>query len=284
MTAAVPPRRAILNGEGMQDAELQRRLTEFGFYSGVIDGNLGRRSMQAISAMLNHGRVKVPQSWHRSRRVLAAKQLVCRREGIEVGAIDGLNGPQTEFALAVYAERRTGGPPAGLSDRDVDPPAAEPPGAPATWPRQADVETRFGPIAANQSRLLLPLPLKLAWDPSKAVKSLLIHEAVHDSARRCFERIADAYDEDARRRAGIDLFGGCFNVRKMRGGDRWSMHSWGIAIDFDPEHNGLRSTRSTARLAQPDCETFWRIWEDEGWISLGRTRDFDWMHVQAARL
>ena len=38
------------------------------------------------------------------------------------------------------------------------------------------------------------------------------------------------------------------------------------------------------RLAQPDGETFWKLWEDEGWVSLGRARNYDWMHVQAARL
>jgi hypothetical protein len=70
----------------------------------------------------------------------------------------------------------------------------------------------------------------------------------------------------------------------MRGGDRWSMHSWGIAIDFDPTRNSLHADHTQARLAQPDCNEFWRIWEDEGWVSLGRARDFDWMHVQAARL
>jgi hypothetical protein len=268
----------------MDHFELQRRLKEFDFYHGEVDGDIGQGSMQAIAAFLNNGRVRVPQAWSKQRRVLAAKQLVCRRDGIEVGAVDGLAGPQTQYAFQVYAERLAGGPSPLIPGRETDPPGPEPATAPPIWPRQADVETFFGPMGANQTRLTLPFAMRIAWEPSKLVKSIMVHAKVHDSAKRCFERIAGAYDAEARRRTGIELFGGCLNVRRMRGGNRWSMHSWGIAIDFDPGRNGLHSNRSNARLAQDDCRAFWRIWEDEGWISLGRTRDYDWMHVQAARL
>ncbi len=70
----------------------------------------------------------------------------------------------------------------------------------------------------------------------------------------------------------------------MRGGQSYSMHSWGIAIDFDPERNQLKWGRPRARLSHSDAAPFWDAWEAEGWVSLGRARNFDWMHVQAARL
>lgn len=264
--------------------ELQRRLKAFGFFSSEVNGVLDARSMDAISAFLNNGRVVVPQSWPRDRRVLAAQQLLCRRDGIEVGNIDGRLGPQTTFAFAEYEFRLHGGQSPLIPQRNIDPPNAVPAGAPAIWPRQADVEAFYGAIGANQTRLILPFPLRLAWDPAKTITAISIHEKVHDSAKRCFDRIAGAYDAAARKATGIELFGGSLNVRKMRGGDRWSMHSWGIAMDFDPDRNGLHSNRTNARLAQPDCNEFWRIWEEEGWVSLGRTSDYDWMHVQAARL
>ncbi|MBK9170764.1 MAG: M15 family metallopeptidase [Bryobacterales bacterium] len=193
-------------------------------------------------------------------------------------------GPQTAYAFRVYAYRHTGGPSPFLPDRDSTPPNPEPATAPPLWPRQAQVDAVFGGMGVHQVRLHLPFPMQLSWDRTKPVTSFFVHEKVHDSARRCFERIADAYDAAARRETGIAIFGGCLNVRRMRGGSAWSMHSWGIAIDFDPERNGLNSNRANARLARADCLTFWKIWEDEGWVSLGRTRDFDWMHVQAARL
>ena len=152
------------------------------------------------------------------------------------------------------------------------------------WPRQADVFRYYGQPGEHQTTLVLPFPMKVAWDKAHLIAKFSVHEKVHDSAKRCFARIADAYDEKKRAALGLDLWGGCLNVRKMRGGSSWSMHSWGIAIDFDPERNTLKWSKAKARLAKPDCVAFWKIWEEEGWISLGRARDYDWMHVQAARL
>ena len=46
----------------------------------------------------------------------------------------------------------------------------------------------------------------------------------------------------------------------------------------------LRRRRDRARFARPAYAPFWRLWAEEGWLSLGHARDFDWRHVQAARL
>ena len=85
-------------------------------------------------------------------------------------------------------------------------------------------------------------------------------------------------------RLRLDVWGGCLNVRKMRGGTRNSMHSWGIALDYDPQNNQLKWGSDRATFAQPDYNKWWEFWEEEGWVSLGRTRNYDWMHVQAAKL
>jgi hypothetical protein len=98
------------------------------------------------------------------------------------------------------------------------------------------------------------------------------------------ERVANHYTDVQLRDMGLHLFGGSLNVRKMRGGKAYSMHSWGIAIDFDPMRNQLTWGRDRARLAKPDAVDFWKFWEQEGWVSLGRRKNFDHMHVQAAEL
>lgn len=152
------------------------------------------------------------------------------------------------------------------------------------WPRQSECFSFYGQPGQNQVTLILPFPMKIAWDKKVIINKFSVHKKVHDSAKRCFVEIAKTYDEKQRAALGIDLWGGCLNVRKMRGGNSWSMHSWGIAIDFDPERNALKASAKTARLAKPDAVAFWKIWEAEGWVSLGRKRDMDWMHVQAARL
>lgn len=220
--------------------------------------------------------------------------------GFATGPIDGRVGPLTIAALMAF-ERSRGLPEDGTADPAVVqalrssssaviaiPERIVPETAESIvrniWPRQSGVSAFYGPVGTNQALVALPFPMRLAWDKKITVNRMSIHEKCADSAARCFERIADAYDESRRKDLGLDLFGGSLNVRKMRGGTSYSMHSWGIAIDFDPERNQLRWGRDRARLAKPDALTFWRIWEDEGWVSLGRARNYDWMHVQAARL
>lgn len=152
------------------------------------------------------------------------------------------------------------------------------------WPRQSQCSRFYGEVGKHQVMLELPFTMHLAWGGRQSVKRISVHEKVHDSAKRAFDKIAAAYDEAARRKTGIDQFGGSLNVRLMRGGNSWSMHAWGIAIDFDPARNQLKWNSRQSRLAKPDCDEFWRCWESEGWVSLGKERDYDWMHVQAARL
>lgn len=217
--------------------------------------------------------------------------------GLDPGPIDGIIGKKTKSTLKVF-QRLHGLKPDGIvgdktlaelwpeamPDRDEEPADAQPTLAKPIWPRQREVPRFFGGVGQHQTMLVLPYPMKLAWKKSVTVMKFSIHEKVHDSAKRCFERIADAYSPPKRHALGIDLFGGCLNVRPMRGGTQYSMHSWGIAIDFDPARNQLRWGKDRAHLAKPEAVKFWQIWEDEGWVSLGRTRNYDWMHVQAARL
>lgn len=225
---------------------IQARLRELGILKADVDGRMGPLTKAAIRGFQ-------------------------RINGL--GA-DGVVGPKTEAALW----------PAPMPEREAPVAVVAPPATRQVWPRQADVAKFYGPVGQNQTMLLLPYPMRLAWEKRSTVHRFSIHEKVHDSAKRCFERIADAYDEKKRADTGIDLFGGCLNVRKMRGGSAWSMHSWGIAIDFDPARNQLKWGKDKARLAKPDCDVFWRIWEEEGWLSLGRARGYDFMHIQAARL
>jgi hypothetical protein len=259
---------------------VQTALAKEGLYTAKIDGDIGPKSMAAFDASL-------PNKWPIERKAVAYQQKMMAALGIETGAIDGFVGPQTLAAVDAYEHLMKTGSlpnwrdplmlPATSDDRFPDP-------VKNTWPTQANVTRTYGPVGQNQAMLSLPFPMRIAWDKTKTVSRFSIHEKVHDSAKRVFDRIADAYPDGRRQALGIDLFGGCLNVRKMRGGSAYSMHSWGIAIDFDPERNQLKWGRDRAQLAKPEYETFWRLWTEEGWLSLGKARNFDWMHVQGARL
>ncbi|WP_311276181.1 peptidoglycan-binding protein [Methylobacterium sp. WCS2018Hpa-22] len=226
-------------------------------------------------------------------------QAALKALGYDIGkfGVDGKAGPATEHAIKAFqadsglaVDGRVGPlTKAALTGqkapvRGADLPTFPPSKVGGPWPLQRDCMTFFGGVGLHQTSLVLPFAMRLAWDKGVTVRKITLHEKVHDSAARAFANIASAYDEAARKKLGLDLFGGCLNVRKMRGGSSYSMHSWGIAIDFDPERNQLAWGRDKARLAQPDAVEFWKIWEAEGWVSLGRAKNMDWMHVQAARV
>lgn len=229
---------------------LQSRLTAHGYPCGLIDGDIGDKTIAALRAFQ-------------------------RGQGLPVSEVAD---PLTVEALRRSASNGPGHPERPASQ------AAGKPSAAGIWPRQGDVERFYGKVGTSQGRLQLPFPMKLAWDKRRTVRSITLHTKVIDSAGRAFAEIASTYSDRERRDLGLDLFGGSLNVRRMRGGSRYSMHSWGIAIDFDPIRNQLRWKSPKARLSHADAMPFWQAWEREGWVSLGRARNFDWMHVQAARL
>lgn len=253
--------------------QIQRELQLRNKYYGEIDGILGPKSFSGIKSALDDIRVNYSK-WSTQRIINAYQQAIFAYYGFEVGPIDGLIGPQTIYAKERYQD----------SLRDIDVTVKEISHQPIRWPRQKDVPDFYGKVGENQSRLILPYPMKLAWDLDIQVNSITLHKKVIPSAKHCFEQILLVYGYDRIKELRLDLFGGSFNVRNMRGGSRYSMHSWGIAIDFDPENNYLRWGSDKSSLARPEYDPFWAIWETEGWVSLGRERNYDWMHVQAARL
>lgn len=128
----------------------------------------------------------------------------------------------------------------------------------------------------------MPFTLRLAWDTATMVKTIRCHKAEAKRVASIFADILKAYGPEQIRALGIDLFGGCFNFRQMRGGDDYSKHSWGTAIDLDPARNQLHETKATARFARPEYVPMLDAFERHGWASLGRSKNFDWMHFEAA--
>ncbi|MFA5984359.1 MAG: M15 family metallopeptidase [Methylococcaceae bacterium] len=151
-----------------------------------------------------------------------------------------------------------------------------------SWPNQnyASMVDFYGKTGENQTSLMLPYPMRLAWDKSKTVHKITCHKKVAPSLGNILTKIYLHYDDDLMKvqEDRMDLFGGCLNVRRMRGGTAWSIHSWGTAIDLDPEHNALHMHRDIATMP----EAIINIFVAEGWVSLGRSNNYDFMHFQAA--
>lgn len=262
---------------------LQKALAEAGAYQGRIDGLRGPVTEAAVESVFRARTAEFPEeslTWSAPRRAVACLQLACRDREIEAGKLDGLWGPQTDFAVEALGELfETGAPPAPWRDQeilDVNPNG---------WPRESALSEVFGaPCEARLVKVPCPWPLSLSWDPRTSVSGISCHERAADSLRRVLDRVHAHYGDDRLRELGMNRFGGCFNCRRKRGGTSWSTHAWGVAIDWDPDRNKLRWGRGRARLARPEYDDWWRFWEEEGWVSLGRSRNFDWMHVQAAKL
>lgn len=237
---------------------VQSRLTAHGFPVGDIDGVIGGTTRKAIRAFETaHG---------------------LRPDGQVDSVVEGaLRASASVIPAAVKAEIPN-------RDRDDDPAIQAIALVDQRWPRQRDVPGFYGAVGTHQTSIEIPFDMALAWDKSSRVRKITLHQQVAPSALRVLERVAAIYSAADRHGLGLDLFGGSLNVRRMRGGTAYSMHSWGIAIDFDPERNALATHAPAARLSHPDAFPFWKAWEAEGWLSLGRARDYDWMHVQAARL
>lgn len=257
----------------------QRVLRDLGTYRGYIDGDPGPASLSAAGAVFAP---RVP-GWPAARQVIAAAQQLLTLAGFEPGPVDGLAGPQTAAAILEWDVKRAGGDPRGMRPDDEPEPRT---GAPV-WGVQRDMARRFGlpgDPACTAGEVRVPWRMVLAWDPPQVIRTIRCHEAVADSLGRVLGRVADAYAPETIQALGLDMFGGCFNYRRKRGGRTLSTHAWGLALDFDPVRNQLRWKSDRARLAQPDAGAWWRCWQAEGWLSLGQARDFDWMHVQAPGL
>jgi hypothetical protein len=126
----------------------------------------------------------------------------------------------------------------------------------------------------------LPYPMRLSWDVDKAVNKMRCHKLVAENFKNVFDDLMKYYGYTEIKRLGIDLFGGCFNFRKMRGGNDYSRHSWGVAIDLDPDRNQLHESKATARFARPEYKPMIDIFYKNGFKSLGVEKNYDWMHFE----
>lgn len=129
-------------------------------------------------------------------------------------------------------------------------------------------------------KIPLPYQMRIAWDKEHTVSSMRCHHLVANNFTAVFNDLLSTYGFDKIKELGIDLYGGCFNFRKMRGGSEMSIHSWGIAIDLDPDRNQLKETSKTARFARPEYKPMIDIFYKNGFQSLGVEKNYDWMHFQ----
>jgi hypothetical protein len=266
----------------------QKHLVKSGI--GTIDspGSLDPQTVSLLSTVLTERKNDLDSKYRGkildgdgNRKLTAYVQLLAKDHDFDTGIVDGLWGPSTQSAYEdlVYFDTHGTRPPAW---RDETPSGANPNG----WPleRESKLMSYYGNVGTNQTTIALPYTHYIAWETSAKVTKMTLHKKVAASAQRVLKKALDHYGADGIHDLRLDIWGGSLNVRRKRGGTGWSTHAWGIAIDYDPDNNQLKWGRDRATLARPAYAKWWELWESEGWVSLGRSRNFDWMHVQAARL
>lgn len=279
---------------------IQEMLRTKKLYKGLIDGEIDDQTLVAIRSLVNQHPIE-PGNWNRARLLIAAEQILYKEAGIEVGEIDGYVGPMTQHARDLYQAKTI---PVWRSMRDqiaafneklkaknvqtsetvdIAPKIVSPVRAKFDSPREKDCMKFYGKPGTRQVDCQLPFPMVIAWNTRQRINSYKCHELVKEPMERLWNRTLEHYGLEQIQKLRLNYFGGCLNVRKKRGGDSWSMHSWGIAVDIDPDRNALRTSKKYATLARPEYDKFWQFVYDEGAISLGKERDYDWMHFQWAK-
>jgi hypothetical protein len=255
--------------------DFQSELATKGFYKGTVDGIEGPQTRASVSAFLRSRQSEVSAAilkttsyaHHRT----AAVQLILKDLKFYNGAIDGRGGPEFYYAVEQWQNRT----------RQLHIPGRTAP-VNNNWPNRSQLQSFYGAPGTGHTSLNIPFPMRIAWDTKQTVNRVTVHSKCADSLDRILKEILQVYGYEEIKKLGIDLFGGIYNNRPIRGGTVPSVHAYAAAIDLDPEKNQLRWGSDKASFAKPVYSKMIDAFEREGWVSLGKERNFDWMHFQAS--
>ena len=153
------------------------------------------------------------------------------------------------------------------------------------WPLQSECLAKFGnpyaPGWGNTHIVHVQCPWQLYMGQLR-IPYIKINKIAADSLKRVLDNVWNDCDKDPEKIKAIhaDQFSGDWVIRQARGLKMISMHSYGLAIDFDAPHNGLGRSKHFFNHKNPLIAAFL----EEGWIWGGDWKRKDAMHVQAARL
>lgn len=151
-------------------------------------------------------------------------------------------------------------------------------------PRNPQDPTKPSPSWESANIVRVKPPFALYYDGRPVTKGIAVHRKVSDSLGTVFGKIwqTAGQSQSTIDTWGMSIFGGAYNYRLMRGGNRLSMHAYGCAVDFDPDRNPFRSDTMHFASVPEVVDAF----ENEGWVWGGRwsSGSRDGMHFQAARI
>jgi len=144
------------------------------------------------------------------------------------------------------------------------------------------IQSIFGKAGDDRNLVTVPMPYprRIAWDLKVVTNRMQCHKLVAPVFQEIHREILAHYGLQKIQELEIDIFGGCYNFRKMRGGSDWSRHSWGIAEDLNPTKNDLKMGPKKAQFAKDEYKAMMDIYYANGFINQGKELGFDYMHFQ----
>jgi hypothetical protein len=136
----------------------------------------------------------------------------------------------------------------------------------------ADAFKKYGKPAADN-------PCMILWDVPEELEIGIIPKRIYCN-KDMVKPLTKAFKALIKtgKVAELKTWDGCFNIRKIRGGNLPSLHSWGLAIDVNAFENGLKQ--------QPKLSPeFVKCFTDAGfdWGGNWKSR-VDGMHFQLAKI
>lgn len=271
----------------MQVSDIQMLLADVGWYTGAIDGDAGPKTWAAVSRaeQLQGANYRdAPSRWSKRRRLIGAGQAALTVLGHEPGVIDGYTGHNTAEAQTAWRSAKAGVS-ASVERSPVGGSRSHP--KQGDFPRQRDMVKFYGEAGGPQctaGKVDLAYPMVIAWNKRQIIQRFSCHEKLAQPLTDIFRHALQHYGQADIERLQLNVFGGCFNFRKKRGGSTLSTHACGAAVDLNPEQNQLRWGADRAQFARPEYEPFWNIVMAHGGTPAGYAWGKDWMHFQFARL
>lgn len=147
---------------------------------------------------------------------------------------------------------------------------------------QKNVKAEYGTPAdvKNFASVAVPKGFNLNYDGKEVEVIYGVHQKIAKSLRGAFDGILAKYGSAKIEKLGINIYHGVFNDRVKRNGTTKSLHSWGIAIDLYKDKNNLSTKAPEALFSTAEYNDMIEIFENNGWYSLGKAKNYDWMHFQ----
>lgn len=147
---------------------------------------------------------------------------------------------------------------------------------------EAQIRAKYGAPGdiANFKVIQLPYLMRIAWDLTHTVKAMQCHKLVAGNFEGVFNDLLLHYGLSELKKLNIDMYGGCYNFRQMRGGTSWSRHSWAIALDLWPQENGLHVPFKEAAFSHEVYNPMMDIFYKHGFFNLGKEKNYDTMHFE----